>query len=109
MLTEKCCLTLRFLGQLLGIAHRTMEVKFDQFKQRFSPRKLIPKNIKSLGDHLLLKRIEANLTQSELAVKSGVTVGKIKAWEHDQIMPTDAEWEALGMVLAMDSGMRPKP
>ena len=43
----------------------------------------------------------------EVAVKAGVTVGKIKAWEHDQIMPTDAQWEALEMVLALDSGMRP--
>jgi len=95
------------LGQLLGIAHRTMEVKFDHFKQRFSPRKLIPVNPITVGDHLLLKRIKASLSQPELAVKSGVTVGKIKAWEYDQIMPTDAEWEALKMVLALDSEMRP--
>jgi len=65
------------LGQLLGIAHRKMEVKFDHFKQRFSPRKLIPNNVKSLGDYFLLKRIEANLSQSELAVKSGITVGEV--------------------------------
>ena len=73
----------------------------------FSPRKRIPNNVKSLGDYFLLKRVQANLTQPEMAVKSGVTVGKIKAWEYDQIMPTDAEWEALEMVLALDSGMRP--
>ena len=95
------------MGQLLGIAHRTVQVKFDHFKQRFSPRKLIPVNPRTVGDHLLLKRIEANLSQPEVAVKSGVTVRKVQAWEHDQIMPTDAEWKALEMVLALDSGMRP--
>jgi hypothetical protein len=30
------------LGQLLSITHRTMLVNFSHFKQRFSPRKLIP-------------------------------------------------------------------
>ncbi len=49
------------LSQLLGIAHRTLLVKFDHFKQRFSSQKLISVNLKTLSDYLLLKRIEANL------------------------------------------------
>ena len=97
----------RRLGQLLGITQRTIRVVYQHSGGRFSPRKLIPVNPKTLGDHLLLKRIEANLSQPELAVKSGVTVGNIKAWEQDQIMPTDDEWEVLEMVLALDSRMRP--
>jgi DNA-binding transcriptional regulator YiaG len=57
-----------------------VHVKFDHFKQRFSPRKLIPVNPKTTGDYLLLKRIEADLSQPELAAKSGVSVRKVKAW-----------------------------
>jgi ribosome-binding protein aMBF1 (putative translation factor) len=91
------------LGQLLVITHRTVLVKFDHFKQRFSPRKLIPVNVKTLGDYLLLKRIKADLSQPELAVKSGVSVRKVKAWEHDQIMPTEAEWQVLAGILRLDS------
>ena len=91
------------LGQLLGIAHRTMHVKFDHFKQRFSVRKLIPVNVTTLGDYLLLKRIEANLSQPELAVKSGVSVRKVKAWEHDHITPTEAERQVLAGILRLDS------
>ena len=91
------------MGQLLGIAHRTLHVKFDHFKQRFSARKLIPVNVKSLGDYLLLKRIEADLSQPELAVKSGVSVRKVKAWEHDHITPTGAEWQVLAGILRLDS------
>ena len=80
-----------------------MHVKFDHFKQRFSPRKLIPVNPKTTGDYLLLKRIEADLSQPELAVKSGVSVRKVKAWEHDQTVPTEAEWQVLAGILRLDS------
>jgi DNA-binding XRE family transcriptional regulator len=33
----------------------------------------MPVNPKTLGDHLLLKRIEANLSQPEVAQKAGVS------------------------------------
>ena len=95
------------LGQLLGIAHRTVQVNFVHFKQRFSPRKLIPVNTKTTGDYLLLKRIEADLSQTELAVKASVTVRKVKAWEHDQIIPMEAEWQALAPVLNLVSQIPP--
>jgi DNA-binding transcriptional regulator YiaG len=99
------------------LAHRTVHVKFDHFKQRFSARKLIPVNVKSrscaqqsnvtrpksLGDYLLLKRIEADLSQPELAIKSGASVRKVKAWEHDHITPTEAEWQVLADILRLDS------
>ena len=55
------------LGQLLGIAQRLIMVKYDNSKERYSRRKLIPVNPKTLGDRLLLKRIEADLSQPELA------------------------------------------
>ena len=87
----------------MAFAHRTVHVKFDHFKQRFSPRKLIPVNPKTTGDYLLLKRIEADLSQPELAVKSGVSVRKVKAWEHDHITPTEAEWQVLATILRLDS------
>jgi len=96
------------LGQLLGIAHRTVVVKFSH-SQRFSPRKLIPVNLKTTGDYLLLKRIKADLSQQELAVKSGVTVRKVKAWEHDQSIPTEADWQVLAKILNLETPIRPTP
>jgi DNA-binding transcriptional regulator YiaG len=96
-------LTRLLTGQLLAFTHRTVHIKFDHFKQRFSHRKLIPVNPKTTGDHLLLKRIEADLSQPALAVKSGVSVRKVKAWEYDQITPTEAEWEVLAGILRLDS------
>ena len=76
---------------------------FGHSKERFSTRKLIPVNPKTLGDHLLLKRIEANLSQPEVAIKAGVSVRKAMAWEHDQIVPTADEWRVLTGILHLDS------
>jgi DNA-binding transcriptional regulator YiaG len=87
----------------LAFAHRNVDVKFDHFKQRFSPRKLIPVDPKTTGDYLLLNRIKADLSQPELAVKSGVSVRKVKAWEYDLIAPTKAEWQVLAGILHLDS------
>jgi DNA-binding transcriptional regulator YiaG len=87
----------------MGITQRTVRVVFSHSKERFSPRKLIPVNPKTVGDHLLLKRIKANLSQPEVAVKAGVSVQKVKAWEHDQIIPTTDEWRVLMGILHLDS------
>lgn len=105
--TPPISLTTLIRGQLLGITHRTVLVNFSHFKQRFSPRKLIPVNVKTLGDYLLLKRIEADLSQPELAVKSGATVRKVKAWEHDQNLPTEVEWKLLVKILKLKTATRP--
>ena len=94
------------MGQLLGIAQRTVEAFYGHFKQKFSTRKLIPVEAKSLGDHLLLSRVKANLSQPELAVKTCFTVRQIKAWEHDQTTPTETEWQILVKILDLNDSMR---
>jgi DNA-binding transcriptional regulator YiaG len=91
------------MDQLLGITHRTIMVKFNHFSVRFSPRKLIPVNPKTLGDHLLLKRVQANLTQPEVAIKAGVSERTVRAWEHDQSLPTEIQWQVLVDILKLDS------
>jgi DNA-binding transcriptional regulator YiaG len=90
----------------LGIAQRTVEAPLPDFKQRFSARKLVPTQVKTLGDYLLLKRIKANLSQPEVAAKAGFTMRKIKTWENDRIRPTEAEWHILAKVLDLESNMR---
>jgi DNA-binding transcriptional regulator YiaG len=89
------------LVALLGIAQRTIRAKFDYSKEGFSPRKLIPSNPKTLGDYLLLKRIEADLSQPELAQKAGVSERKVKAWEYDKLSPTEIEWQVLKAILPL--------
>jgi DNA-binding XRE family transcriptional regulator len=91
------------LGQLLGIAQRTLMVDFGFSLQRFSPRKLIPVNVKSLGDQILLKRIAANLTQPEVAKLLDVSTRTVRKWEHGNVCPTEDHWQALGNLLRLDS------
>ena len=86
----------------MGIAQRTVYVKFDHYKQRFSARKLIPVNPKTLGDHLHLKRIEADLTQSEVAQKTGVSTRMVRKWEYGHACPTEDHWQALKLILRLD-------
>jgi len=91
------------LGQLLGIAQRSAWVKYDDSKERYSRRKLIPVNVKTLGDHLLLKRIAANLSQAEVAQKTGVSVRTVRKWEHGIVCPTEHHWQVLKEILRLDS------
>jgi DNA-binding transcriptional regulator YiaG len=91
------------LGQLLGIAQRSVSVKFDDSKERYSRRKLIPVNPKTLGDHLLLKRIEADLSQSEVAQKAGVSARTVRKWEHGIACPSEQHWQVLKAILRLDS------
>jgi hypothetical protein len=95
------------MGQLLGITQRKIRVVHGHSGGRFSPRKLIPVNPKTTGDYLLLKRIEANLSQPEVAAKVGVPERTVRAWEHDDLLPTKAQWQLLAGILRFDS-MFPK-
>ena len=76
---------------------------FDHSKERYSTRKLIPVNPKTLGDQLLLKRIEANLTQPELAQRAGVSTRTVRKWEQGEACPTEGNWLALVGILRLDS------
>ncbi|HZQ48652.1 MAG TPA: helix-turn-helix transcriptional regulator [Verrucomicrobiae bacterium] len=56
-----------------------------------------------MGDHLLLKRIQANLSQPEIALKAAVSEQTVRAWERDQSLPTEAQWRVLAGILHLDS------
>jgi DNA-binding transcriptional regulator YiaG len=91
------------LGQLLGITQRTICVIHQLSRGRFSPRKLIPVNPKTLGDHLFLKRIEANLSQSEVAQKAEISTRTVRKWEHGHACPTEDHWQVLTNILRLDA------
>ena len=86
----------------MGITQRTLVAVFDHIKERNSRRKLIPVNPKTLGDRLLLKRIEADLSQPEVAEKAGVSVRTVRKWEYGMACPTEEHWEALKLILRLD-------
>jgi len=87
---------------MLGIAQRAVVVESGFSPQRFSPRKLIPVNVKTLGDQLYLERIKANLSQSEVAQILGVSTRTVRKWEHGLVCPTERHWQALTGILHLD-------
>jgi len=91
------------LGQLLGITQRTIQVVHSLSSGRFSPRKLIPVNPKTLGDYLHLKRIAANLSQPEVAIYAGVSTRTVRKWEYGHACPNEDYWQALMHILQLDS------
>jgi DNA-binding transcriptional regulator YiaG len=54
-----------------------------------------------LGDRLLLKRIEANLSQQEVAQTAGVSVRTVRKWEHGIICPTEGHWQKLKQIFRL--------
>lgn len=95
-------LTYRQTAHLLGFAQRTVVIEFGFSPQRFSARKLIPVNVKTLGDQILLKRIEANLSQPEVAQILGVSIRAVSKWEHGKVYPTEYHWQVLSRIFSLD-------
>jgi len=87
----------------LVIAQRTVVAVLDYPSQRFSLRKLIPVNVKTLGDQLHLGRIKANLSQSEVAQKLRVSTRTVRKWEHGQSCPAEDHWQVLAHLLCLCS------
>jgi hypothetical protein len=89
----------RLLAQVLGITQRVICVKYDHCNQKFSRRKMFPTNPKTVGDHLLVKRYIADISQAEAAALVGVPIKKLRAWECDQTIPTKAELNSINAIL----------
>jgi DNA-binding transcriptional regulator YiaG len=69
--------------------------------EKFSPRKVFPTTPKTLGDHLMVKRLEADLTQAEVAAKMKVSDKTLRAWKYDQSLPSQVEWQRLIGILPL--------
>jgi DNA-binding transcriptional regulator YiaG len=86
----------------LGNTQRIITVKYDHSNQKFSPRKVFPIAPKTIGDHLVLSRCVADLSQEEVAALIEVSNKILRAWEYDKQIPTNAAWERLVKVLPLD-------
>jgi len=57
--------------------------------------------LKTLGDVLRKRRCEVVMKQDELAVRVQVIKKKVQAWEHDETVPSAAEWKKLAEALGL--------
>jgi ribosome-binding protein aMBF1 (putative translation factor) len=83
----------------LGIEQRQIHAKRIPDSGITRHRKPFPTEIKTFGDALRKARGELGMKQSELAAKAGISQKRIKRWENDKAIPSDAECRFLSAVL----------
>jgi DNA-binding transcriptional regulator YiaG len=95
-------LSLRLIA-LLGIAQRQIHTKLASGEEPILFRRRFPVEIKTVRDLILQKRIEAGLTQQQLAAALGLSRRRIQSWEGGTELPSDDHWKLLGSVLRIVS------
>jgi DNA-binding transcriptional regulator YiaG len=71
------------------------------------PRKSFPTSVKTLGEHIRLKRREKGLTQAKTAQLARIPVALFNEWERDMAVPSPKNWTSLVALLDLDSAFRP--
>ena len=87
---------------LLGIAQRTIHVRFTVKPRKSSGSKPLPINIKSIGDLIQAERQAKNLTPGHLASKMGIAASVICSWEDGNAHPDDWQLKLLAKILGFD-------
>jgi len=82
----------------LGIAQRSIRVKYKQKKSRFSSHNQLPQSIQSVGDWIKAKRILKKLTPGHLALKMGIASGLVCVWEAGENRPTEEQIKILARI-----------
>ena len=90
----------------MGISQRRISAIFDVKGTRSKTRKPFPDKVKTIGDWLVVKRVEAGLTQTEIAKRLHIGKRRLRAWEQDKCSPTEAEWTRLAAILPLDTGIQ---
>jgi DNA-binding transcriptional regulator YiaG len=83
----------------LGIAQRTVRVKYLPNQGNQKRAKVLKLNIKTAGDWLKFKRIEKNLTLSHVAVKMGIATSLVCSWESSTRVPDIHQMKLLATIL----------
>jgi DNA-binding transcriptional regulator YiaG len=96
-------LPLRRRVALLGIAQRTVRVKYAS-KTRKSPQsKPLPESIKTIGDWILVKRLAKKLTPGHVALKMGIATSLVCSWESNTCQPDSQQLERLAEILGFEA------
>ena len=88
---------------LLGIAQRSIRVKFSQKVRKSKQDKPLPDGIKTIGDWIQVKRIEKNLTPCHVAAKMGIASSLVCSWENSSKRPDSQQLKVLSSVLGFDA------
>ncbi|HTR41807.1 MAG TPA: helix-turn-helix transcriptional regulator, partial [Pseudomonadales bacterium] len=86
---------------LLGIAQRSIRIKFRPKTRKQNTTKPLPTSIKTLGDLIQVKRVERNLTPGYLAARMGIAANLVSSWEDGSRRPDDRQLEILASLLGI--------
>src|SRR5580704_3136307 len=86
---------------LLGIAQRTVSIKFAQNRKKTPRANPLPESIQTIGDWIQAKRIEKNLNPGHLAAKMGIAASVVSSWEDGTSQPDDRQLNVLENLLAV--------
>ena len=84
---------------LLGISQRQIRAGFDVATGKSQQRNRIPTNPQTIGDWIHVSRINADLSQKELAELAGVGQRRVQHWERSRALPTAAEMAVLSQIM----------
>lgn len=101
--SEELSKTQQQVVQLLGITQRIIRASRRHIPVRRHIFKCIPTQLKTLGDHIRLKRLEAGFTKREVTKNLQIPMKLLSAWEHDICPPSEQEWAGLVSLLGLDA------
>jgi DNA-binding transcriptional regulator YiaG len=88
---------------LLGIAQRSVQVKYATNAGSQKRDKVLKLNIKTAGDWLKVQRMVKNLTPGHVASKMGIATSLICSWESSTRRPDGQQLKVLAAVLGFDA------
>jgi DNA-binding transcriptional regulator YiaG len=88
---------------LLGIAQRTVRVKYTANRGNQKRAKALELNMRTVGDWLKVKRLEKNLTRGHAAAKMGIATSLVCSWESSTQLPDSNQLKILTAVLGFDA------
>ena len=91
---------------LLGIAQRSISVKYAQNSRNRNQAKPLSVNIKTIADWIKVKRMEKNLTPHHLAAKMGIATALVRSWEDGSSQPDSKQLQDLANNLGLHTEAR---
>jgi transcriptional regulator with XRE-family HTH domain len=85
----------------LTFTQRTIHVKNVIKTRLFFHHKPFPLEIKTIGDLLMVRRKQAELSHKQLAAKTGMQLHWIRRFEFDRCIPKQPEWDLLRKFLKL--------
>ena len=103
-LTQSATSLLVFRLHLLACSHRTIRIRRTSTSLHFKQLRQYPVSPKTLGEHLRKKRVDMQLSMTQLAdqLGLGITDSAIEKWEKNQNRPTTEHRDRIVDFLGFD-------